>query len=95
LNSVYPTFRKFIPDFIANSHRASINLQNDSMNLYDIYTERVTGTTKLRDIIPLSAIDRMPTSVKKILRRNRKRPTTALSINGLHAAYHIALLLMD
>ena len=93
LNSVYPTFRKFIPDFIANSHRASINLQNDSMNLYDIYTER--GTTKLRDIIPLSAIDRMPTSVKKILRRNRKRPTTALSINGLHAAYHIALLLMD
>jgi asparagine synthase (glutamine-hydrolysing) len=95
LNSVYPTFRKFIPDFIVNSHRASINLQNDSMNLYDIYTERGTGTTKLEDIIPLSVIDRMPTSVKKILRRNRKRPTTALSINGLHAAYHIALLLMD
>lgn len=84
-----------MPIFAINYYRTTMNLKNDSLNLYDIYRDRKSEVTILEDIIPTSIIDRMPSNTKKVIWKNRKRPTTALSINGLHAAYHISLLLAD
>lgn len=89
---VYQILRRPIPDSIVDVHRSFKNRRNDYLALYEIFMEKGLRSTKLEDLIPPSMINRLPLSVRRILQANRKRPVAALSINGLHAAFHLALL---